>query len=389
MAITVKHQPTGTTYLPAYNDNIFISTEGDSSKYNGYNYKFNTRVKDSSNVVINMLKVPIHYGSTNKGVFNISKVIQGYVSHDWNYTDSAASGCPNSIFEYNIDFGYEYATGATDVPILSTGDVSLTGKKIWNAALSPEDFINYDEDDYLMGAGSSAKFLTNRTSKKIYNDQKDWLYALNNGDLDHLYVDFSGGGSTTITSPTSDIVRFPIGANIPGGIPTGVTSYTIEPRDSSSGSVGSSFTINLDDRCSKYETVDLFFLNRLGGVESFRFNMIRRDNFSINRKSYRANPYTLDNSAITYTYDNQSHNKTDFYTDSVQRTTLNSNLISEVEAVWLRELIMSPRVWMYDGSLKAINIATSEYEQRYHVNDKVFNLTLEVEHTFADKSQRI
>ena len=39
---------------------------------------------------------------------------------------------------------------------------------------------------------------------------------------------------------------------------------------------------------------------------------------------------------------------------------------------------------MYDGSLKAVNIKTSEYERRYHVNDKVFNLTLEVEVSYND-----
>jgi hypothetical protein len=70
-----------------------------------------------------------------------------------------------------------------------------------------------------------------------------------------------------------------------------------------------------------------------------------------------------------------------------QRTTLNSNNITEVEAEWLKQLINSPRVWMYDTALVPINIATSDYEQRYHVNDKVFNLTLEVEHSFVDKAQ--
>jgi hypothetical protein len=43
---------------------------------------------------------------------------------------------------------------------------------------------------------------------------------------------------------------------------------------------------------------------------------------------------------------------------------------------------------MYDGTLKAVNIRTSEYERKYHVNDKVFNLTLEVEVSAMDKSQR-
>jgi hypothetical protein len=42
---------------------------------------------------------------------------------------------------------------------------------------------------------------------------------------------------------------------------------------------------------------------------------------------------------------------------------------------------------MYDTELIPINIITSDYEQKYHINDKVFNLTLEVEHSFIDKAQ--
>ena len=70
-----------------------------------------------------------------------------------------------------------------------------------------------------------------------------------------------------------------------------------------------------------------------------------------------------------------------------QVTTLNSDFITEAEAVWLKQLINSPRVWMYDTELIPINVRTSDYEQRYHINDKVFNLTLEVEHSFIYKAQ--
>jgi hypothetical protein len=70
-------------------------------------------------------------------------------------------------------------------------------------------------------------------------------------------------------------------------------------------------------------------------------------------------------------------------------TTLNSNFITEEEAQWLKQLINSPRVWMFDTQLIPINVRTSEYEQKYHINDKVFNLTLEVEHSFIDKAQAL
>jgi len=44
---------------------------------------------------------------------------------------------------------------------------------------------------------------------------------------------------------------------------------------------------------------------------------------------------------------------------------------------------------MYDGTLKAVNIQTSQYEQKTHLVDKVFNLTLEVTTSIPDKSQRL
>jgi hypothetical protein len=183
------------------------------------------------------------------------------------------------------------------------------------------------------------------------------------------------------------MVRFPIGSNISGGIPTGATSYTIRPEDSSNNLVGSAYTITIDERCSKYDAVDVFFLNRLGAVESFRFNKVRRDNFTIDRRNYRANPYTLDGQ--DYAYTNQSFNNSQYYTEAQQRITLNSDLITEAESVWLRELVMSPRVWIYDDALYTVNITDSEYEQRYHINDKAFNLTIEAELSFPDKVQRL
>jgi hypothetical protein len=125
----------------------------------------------------------------------------------------------------------------------------------------------------------------------------------------------------------------------------------------------------------------------LGAVESFRFNKVRRDNFSIDRRNFRQNPYTLDGQ--DYAYTNQSFNNSQYYTEAQQRITLNSDLITEEESVWLRELVMSPRVWLYDDALYTVNITDTEYQQRYHINDKAFNLTIEAEISFPDKVQRL
>ena len=383
-ALTVNHQ--NGNYQPAYNDNIYVVTDASGYSSN-YNYKFIADIKTSGGALITRLKFPIHYQSSTQGVVNIARVLEDYVTHDWNYNDTAASGCTNSFYDYKVDFGYEYSTGTTSPIVQTTGVTSVTGTTVWNGYINPIDWVNYDLTDYLMASGSTAQFLTNNNAKRIHRNQKDWLYLLNDGTINTISVSFSPSGSVNISCPTNKVIRIPIGSNISGGIPSGTTSYTITPKNSGGSAIGSVYTITIDDRCSKYNTTDLFFLNRLGGVESFRFDMIRRDAIDIIRKSYKSNPYAL--SGGVYSYGIDSHSKSNYYTEANERITLNSNNITEAEAIWLKELVMSPRVWLYDGTLKAVNITTSQYEERKHINDKVFNLQLEIETSIPDKSQRL
>jgi hypothetical protein len=388
MALTASHQVSG-TYQPSNNDNIWVVTESSTGITSNFNFKFLCDVKNTSGALLTRLKVPIHFASTSRGVFNISKVLSSYTTYNWDYDDTAASGCAQSVQAYNLAFGYEYSTGATSDIEVSTGVTTVSGNKVWNAALHPLDFLTYQQSEYLMASGSTANFLTELTSKRIHSDQKDWLYALHNSAIASLQINFSTGASGTVTSAAADITRFPIGANIPGGIPSGTTSYTITPKGSGGNTVGAVFTIIIDDRCSKYDHVDVFFLNKYGAVESFRFDRVRRDNFTSVKNTFRKNPYALNNSTGTYAYNRLDHAKSDYYNEMTQVTTLNSNFITEEEAQWLKQLINSPRVWMFDTQLIPINVRTSEYEQKYHINDKVFNLTLEVEHSFIDKAQAL
>jgi hypothetical protein len=84
-----------------------------------------------------------------------------------------------------------------------------------------------------------------------------------------------------------------------------------------------------------------------------------------------------------------SHSKSSYSTSSKQVIELNSDLITEDESIWLRELVMSPLVWMYDTKLTAVNIVDSQYLQKSLVNDKVFSLNLKVEISMLDMSQRL
>jgi hypothetical protein len=106
------------------------------------------------------------------------------------------------------------------------------------------------------------------------------------------------------------------------------------------------------------------------------------------RKQYKQTPYTLAGSS--YTYGTDAKSKSNYDTQANQIITLNSNWITEEESAWLKELIMSPYVWLMDGGvLKSVNVLNSDYESKKTINDKVFNLTIDVEISFTDKVQRL
>ena len=84
MALSASHQVSG-TYQPSNNDNIWVVTESSTGTTSNFNFKFLCDVKNTSGALLTRLKVPIHYDSTSRGVFNISKVLSSYTTYDWDY----------------------------------------------------------------------------------------------------------------------------------------------------------------------------------------------------------------------------------------------------------------------------------------------------------------
>ena len=73
MALTTSHQVSG-THQPAYNDNLWVVQETSTGITSNYNFKFICDVKNTTDSLLTRLKVPLYYGSNNRGVFNISRV---------------------------------------------------------------------------------------------------------------------------------------------------------------------------------------------------------------------------------------------------------------------------------------------------------------------------
>jgi hypothetical protein len=377
VSVTINQKPELTT--PAYNDINFLVSESSSAIYEKDNFKWIGEVVVDSTTIAK-LKAPIYYGSTNKGVFNIGRILESYVTHDFNYSDTLPSGCTNCTKEYNFKVGYEYSTSPSGAVTEYLNQASASGS-VWNAALNPYDFVSFDIDTY---TDTARKFLTSVRSQSIHRTQKVWLYALR-GAATNLRIVYSDATTSTYTLPNVRMVRIPVNLTTPSG----ATYFDCYLRDVDGVQISETYRFYIKDECSKYENYDLFWLNRLGGFDSFRFNRVSKTSHEITRQMYRQNPYTLNNTAVSWTYGTDSFSNTQFYGESKEKLTLFSNWITDSESIWLRELVESPVVYIWDGSmLRSCNITNNTYEEKKWINDKMFNLQLDLEFAFVDKVQR-
>ena len=423
MAITVNVQPDGTAGItPAHNDIIFIVT---SSNYAQTNFKFIAVVKDGSGNQIAKLKAPIQYGSTDKAVFNLRRILQSYVSHNIGLSVDTTARCTDSYADYSVEFGEEYRSTPTEYMALTT----VSGQTVWNAAFDAHDWISYAFSDWIM-TGSSKKFLTNLRRKAVTSTQKDFLYfwskAYSGSPAPVAYlrvtgynaagsvlVQFDIPNSYTATAANNRLLRVvsgpaqldimttfaPYSVNIitagsgtPGtNLLTGNTSlayYTIQPLNSTPTAIGEAYRFDLRTDCSKFDPVQLFWLNRLGGFDSWVFNGKSSKRQDSERRTFRKNPNEYATTP-SYGYSHASRGSTEYVSRYTRTRTLNSGWLTDAEAEAFAELFTSPHVLMIDadGHLLAVNVKGSSYEVRKAVNDKVVSISVDIEESVGSYSQ--
>ena len=397
MAITINTEPNDIS--PVYSDISYVVT---STNYAQPNFKFVAVVKNASNVVIAKLKAPIFHGTTDKAVFNLSRILQNYVTYDFTQSLASISKCTNSYLAYSVEFGEEY--GGTEYLTLATD----TGKYVWNGLFDlygSESTATYQ----ITYPSTTPKFLTRVRTRRVSLAQTDYLYFLRGavGAATEIQVKaYNAAGSLLATSQIKNnftdageksefLLRCPAGpdnlnditaGNLTSGtagnvIPASTSYYTMQAIDSGSQLGSELYRFDVVEECSKYLPQYLNFLNPLGGFESVRCSMASKDKYNINRKQFKRNNYTL--SGNTYAYDTSKHGITNYAVEKTKEVTLNTNWLTETEFEWLQDLIASPVVFL--GNIP-VNIVETSYEVFDYV-DGPNNLKITVQFTEPERLQ--
>jgi hypothetical protein len=387
MAMTIKATPAA---LSSVNyDLLFTLAEptktADPVTYP--NYKFVADVYIGATQIARIKKVPDP--STEIGIFNIGQIVRNYITTTFNPTANIlkAQTLGNGEFSISVTvkFGEEY--GFT----LYTNIVTDTARIYFN---------NYN--GRLLGTTSSLVGFNNKplTDRPLINNidcsanfnlvpylpETTTMFPIEINSYDYN-GDLVNAGTAFITPSTAyqlhifNFTRNAINTVQAGTITDNVKYFTVEFNNNNI-----IYMFNLKCECM-YDNYSLHFLNKYGGFESKDFSKVSRKTIDIQKKDFGKLAYTIDPSG-NYSYYNSNkvyNDVTSVYASSYkEKLTLNSDLLTDAEYIWLEQLVTSPMVYIQMGDyFIPCKITDNNYEPKKAVNDDLTNLTLSLE--FGDQ----
>jgi hypothetical protein len=134
---------------------------------------------------------------------------------------------------------------------------------------------------------------------------------------------------------------------------------------------------------SIYEVTPLHFLNQYGGFDTKLFTKLSRRTVDITKKDFGKVPYNVDGDGVVSRYNSNNvyyETRATYSSQFVEKLTLNSDILTDSEYTWLEDLVLSPLVYLQDGTyFYPVIIKSDNYERRRWVNDESTNLTLQIE----------
>ena len=127
--------------------------------------------------------------------------------------------------------------------------------------------------------------------------------------------------------------------------------------------------------CSIYETIQLLFINQMGGNEFWYFNKDSKRTVNLDRQEF--------NKVLQPVYNIGDRGRTMYSTVSKDVWRINTDWISEYDYSFLEQLILSPEVyWVKSNGNHPIIIINKDYPIKTMLREGIFNMTLDFEMSY-------
>lgn len=269
--------------------------------------------------------------------------------------------------------------------------------------------VNTDFSDYVQNV-TDAPFLTNypfnqntastRHFKKVFSGSYDVLSFLHDGSANQLnvfkyavdpYINPGASFSTATASLSSTYKRIDVGVG-PGNL--GLSGITFSATDKyykitlSNGvptgtSTRGTALYNIVDNCSPWTTTQMAFMNQLGGFDYMNFNWKSKNTLNTAKTEFKKQ--------LVPGYSMGAREDSVLSSKSTDMWQASTEWITEKEANWLKELLISPEVYLVDltgnNNNIPIIITDTSYEVKSHLMEKLFAFTVNYKYAFQIGSQ--
>ena len=302
------------------------------------------------------------------------------------------------------------ATGNKTVEVSQTTASSFLYNS-FNGVINFADFNSFTSDIYNMDvANPTALFLTNLPNNyDIRRDDPIWLNGYSEANGYNLFNVVTDNGQFTIyftTTPAVNdtfIIQSKVGYNdllnstsgvivVSGSLPMVDPNTTFISVNAVGGvsKISEVKTFNIVDKCSKFENIKLFFLDRLGSYIPLNFDKVSKYDISNVRSNYKQNYGNYDSVANAWGYTTHARGTTTYDIVTTESIMCTSDWLNDEQVELMYILLNSPDVYYIDedGVYRAVTITTSSYEKKKRVNDKLLNYTITFEYAINNGNQR-
>lgn len=284
---------------------------------------------------------------------------------------------------------------------------SLSGFTAWNAAYLDLDWITYNPSSVTLGSTSS-KLMLNIPETSVVGKNGYWFaretdkivangYTTDLNKAKEIYVKTKNDNGTIIgeyriSSPaTTNFFQAGIGpANLSAStytvisgatsiINSAMTSYDVFIADIVDAPQSFTYTININRNCSRFEYIELMFLDRKGSFISYTFTLANRRNIGITRDDFKKNKGAYNPVNNTWNYASTDAGRTNYKSNMKESLTVNSDWMSETQAYFLSQLFSSPVVYynvQNTGVYVPVICTESNYEFKTRQNQRLIQYTM-------------
>jgi hypothetical protein len=306
--------------------------------------------------------------TANVALFDLNRIINSTL------TDLAIANTSNVKY-FAVDFYFQYLSGSTYVTgshLKSSTYKGLDGYGLFQEPIGQQLFTSSIHWPLMTdGPVTQSCFSTNVGTSGVYvgdvggTAPTKIVYTSNLGTANY--------NVSSSLSSSGQIYQYPI-APSGSGFPLSTIGMEYFSTQAFSGSTALGTSVKYELTCQqKYPNVRIKWKNRFGQFDYMNFNMISKQSFSTDRKSYQPQLGTWESSTLSYQkYDSGN---LAYIVDDKQMISVNTYWLPENYNDILKQLLVSDEIyWVYDETnnlVKPLSITTQNIVFKTGVVDKL------------------